>query len=261
MKVECPYCKEKYDVKQSQLEMEATCAMCNNNFILHIDGVSPKKSNPADKKKILMILIITVIVLSLAGGGYYLHSKGFDFMKFFKKGETPAAESKDSGAGSVPGVGAIAKAGTEVSANNMKQIGTAFMTYASGHQEQLPASFNDLIKSNTLTDFKVYIAPFDTKSMTGEGELKPENTSYAYIGATVKYGSAVPVLFEKPWLLPEESSRINVLMANGQVRTATINGVSKMTCRQVVEELTKELPDKQAVEQLLKNADLEDSKR
>ncbi len=261
MKVECPYCKEKYDVKRSQLEMEATCAMCNNNFILHIDGVSPKRSTPADKKKILLISIISVVVLGLAGGGYYLHSQGFDFMKFFKKGETETAESKGSGAGSVPGAGAIVKAGTEVSANNMKQIGMAFMTYASEHQEQLPASLNDLITSNALADFKVYIAPFDTKSMTGEGELKPENTSYAYVGTSVKYGSAVPVLFEKPWLLPEESSRINVLMSNGQVQSAEINGVAKMTCRQVVEELTKELPDKQAVEQLLKNADLEDSKR
>ena len=50
-------------------------------------------------------------------------------------------------------------------------------------------------------------------------------------------------------------------MSNGQVQSAEINGVAKMTCRQVVEELTKELPDKQTVEQLLKNADLEDSKR
>ena len=259
MKVECPYCKEKYDVKRSQLEMEAICAMCNNSFILHIDGVAPKRKKPVDKKKVLMISVVSVVVVILAGGGYYLHSKGFDFMKLFKKSENQTTENNSAGNAADPA--AIAKTKLTVSNNNLKQISMGILNYSTDNNEQLPLSLNELITSGALPDFNIYIAPFDKKSVVGSGELKPENTSYAYVGAKVKYGSAVPVLFEKPWLLPEDSSQINVLSADGQIQTVTINGVSKMTCRQVVEELTKESQEKALVDQLVKNAEQEDSGR
>ena len=54
MKVECPYCKEKYNIKRSQLGKRAVCNMCEQSFVLYVEGVEPpkpRKKNPKLKNR------------------------------------------------------------------------------------------------------------------------------------------------------------------------------------------------------------------
>ena len=248
MKVECPYCKEKYNIKRKQLGMEATCAMCNSTFVLYVEGVSPIVKSAKRKKSPVWIILAIVLFLVLAGGG------GAYYYFFFMKNSEGKNEEKAAG------ITGISDAEWLASKSNLKQIGVAIKSYTI-EQNKMPMSLNDLVTAKALTDYKVFIAPFDKKSKIGENELKAENSSYAYIGANIDAASNVPVAFDKPWILPEGINKISVLYGDGSVKTVEMDGVSKMSCVQAAEALTKDETDKKAVEILLKNAEAEDKNK
>ena len=159
------------------------------------------------------------------------------------------------------GIGAVTEAELLSSNNNLKQIATGLTMIANESGEMLPDSLNVLKEKNQLSDPNVFIAPFDEVSTPATDKITADNTTYAYIGAGIKAGAQAIVAFEKPWLLPDGWNKINVLKADGSVSTITLDGLKNMTCRQVVESLTKDYQDKQIVETLLNNADNEDKSR
>ena len=257
MKVECPFCKEVYNVKRSQLGKQATCNMCEQTFVLYVEGVDPlppKKKNPNAARNVLLGL---VVLLLLGGGGYGAY---WYFKVYRPQQQQKSAAAENAGnEGATPA--AIIQADMVNSKNNLKQIGTALAIHASEHKDSLPESLNTLMKNENLTDPKVYIAPFDKVSTVGNDKIKPENTTYAYVGSGIQIGRPIVVAFEKPWLLPEGWDQINVLMADGSVLTKTIPDAGKKSCREIVENLTAEEKDKTTVEKLLKNAEKEDEDR
>ncbi|MBE6375355.1 MAG: hypothetical protein E7050_02715 [Lentisphaerae bacterium] len=166
-------------------------------------------------------------------------------------------------------------AAAAVSVNNLKQLGNAIEFYCqttigqhrpygvlrSGRdiRKDAAAAFDILMREGHLTDAKVYIAPFDRKSTLAKDVMTPANTSYIYIYVSPQYSSTAPVCFEKPWILPERSDKINVLFADGHVSTVTIPGVYKMSCREVLEHLLKNSGiSSDAQKQMLEYADLAD---
>lgn len=146
-------------------------------------------------------------------------------------------------------------AAAAVSVNNLKQLGIAWEFYCltstgqyrphgvlrSGRdtRKDAAAAFDILMREGHLTDAKVYIAPFDRKSTLAKDVMTPANTSYIYIYVSPQYSLTAPVCFEKPWILPKGSDKINVLFADGHVSAETIPGVYKMSCREVLEHLLK----------------------
>ena len=84
MQIQCPHCKEAYDVEKEQLGMTATCSACNNTFVLSAPAEKEPFKKPARKKKkgpgIMEVLgpyiKLIVFVGLVGGGGYYLYSKG-----------------------------------------------------------------------------------------------------------------------------------------------------------------------------------------
>ena len=257
MKVECPYCKEKYNIKRSQLGKRAVCNMCEQSFILYVEGVEPpkpRKKNPKLKKQILSAVILLAV---LGGGAYWLFMEnGLEKVK-----SLISKKSSEQNDNASAGVGAINEAGLLSSSNNLKQIATALIMTADESGGMMPESLNILKEKNQLNDPNVFIAPFDKVSTPATDAITADNTTYAYVGAGIKSGAQAVIAFEKPWIFPEGWNKINVLKADGSVSTETIDGLKSMTCRQVVEALTKDYQDKQIVEKLLNNADNEDKSR
>lgn len=255
MKVECPYCKEKYNISRKQIGMEATCAMCNSTFVLYVEGVEPYKPMSAEAKRKIRNIIFGILFLILAGGGgaYYY----FNIYTKAKPQETEVKNTENND------IAAIFKTKWMSSANNLKQIGMSIKSYTISNGEKFPDSLNTLVTSNELTDKAVFVAPFDNRTKLASGEMNPENISYAYFGkgGTSSWNNMVVIGFEKPWLLPDGWNKLNVMYADGAVKEVTLEGLNQKTCRQVVEELMKEFSDKAVVETLLKNADQEDSEK
>lgn len=270
MKVECPFCKEQYNIKRSQLGKRATCSMCEQSFVLYVEGVEPRKPIKI-KPKVVILILVAILLLGAAGGAAYwivekdgwttikeLATKIPGLKKVFNKEEKKSSDDKENSSGNVK---SISKAEMTSSQSNLKQIYVILSTYADDFSYKFPQSLNILMENKLLTDPKILIAPFDKVSTPAEGKITPANTTYAYVCAGTKQGEPAIIAFEKPWLLPEGSDQINILFANGQVQTETIKDVSKMTCRQVVEVLTKDYQNKELAEKLLKNADAEDQAR
>ena len=254
MKVECPFCKEVYNVKRSQLGKQATCHMCEQTFVLYVEGVEPLPPRKKNPKALLHALLGLVVLLALGGGGY----GAYWYFKVYRpqQQEKTAAENTDNGG--TAQVKAITQADMVSSQNNLKQI---FKGFEIGSFSTLPESLSVLLENNHLPEPKVFIAPFDKVSTPGDGKINPGNTTYAYVGEGFQKGRPVVIAFEKPWLLPDGSNQINVLLADGTVHTKTIQDVSKKSCREIVEILTADYSDKTTVEKLLKNADREDANR
>jgi ribosomal protein L37AE/L43A len=72
MKVECPYCKEKYNIKRSQLGKRAVCNMCEQSFVLYVEGVEPPKPRKKNPKLVKRIVSVIVLLAVLGGGAYWL---------------------------------------------------------------------------------------------------------------------------------------------------------------------------------------------
>ena len=270
MKVECPFCKEKYNIRRSQLGKRATCSMCEQSFVLYVEGVEPRKPIKI-KPKVVILILVAILLLGAAGGAAYwivekdgwttikeLATKIPGLKKVFNKEEAKSADNEENSSGNVK---SISKAEMLSSLNNLKQIEDAIYSYAKDFSDAFPENLNALMENNFLKDPKILIAPFDKVSTPAEGKITPANTTYAYVGAGFTTGYPVFIAFEKPWLLPEGSNKINILYKDGGVQEKTIEGVSKMTCRQVVEVLTKNYQNKELAEKLLKNADAEDQAR
>ncbi len=89
----------------------------------------------------------------------------------------------------------------------LKQIGLGLSAYAADFQGYLPeqpgcGGFNQLITTDILTDYGVYLGHHETGLVRARtGLLTENNTNYAYIGAGLKISDyEYPVAFEKPWL-------------------------------------------------------------
>ena len=254
MKVECPFCKEKYDIKRSQLGRRATCTMCEQSFILYVEGVTPLPPRKKNPKLLLFILLGFVAVAAIGAGAYWF------FMFYFPKIK---ANAEDTGSEAPSAIAStITQAEMLSSNNNLKQIFVGFQMHANdGSDGLMPDSLSVLLEKNILSDPKIFIASFDKVSTPASGKIMPENTTYVYLGAGLKTGTQAVIAFEKPWLFPAGWNKLNVLRADGSVTTETIDGLSEMTCRQVVELLTKDFQDKPLVNELLNSADKEDKAR
>lgn len=164
------------------------------------------------------------------------------------------------------------------SVNNLKQLGLALEIYmnssTSGRRpngvlngrnalSDPAAAFAILFTDGHMSDANVYIAPFDItakKAIPGR-EFTFNNTSYVYIYVSAPASNA-PVMFEKPWILPEKANQIAVLYADGHVEVKNIQDVSKKSCREVLEILLKNPGISGGdAQEMLRYADCADKKR
>jgi prepilin-type processing-associated H-X9-DG protein len=140
-----------------------------------------------------------------------------------------------------------------LSINNLKQIGNALEMYSQGSKGQCrphgilangrhatfdpAAAFDALFNQGHLTDPRVWVSPYDEVSTLPENgkPMWPNNTSYAYIYVSHQYSTASAVAFEKPWSLPDGHNQIAILYADGHVACHTVPGVSRMSCRELIE--------------------------
>ena len=140
------------------------------------------------------------------------------------------------------------------SINNLKQIGCALerddvlpngVLKDSSDTTKDPAAVFNFLKNEGLVSADMLISPFDSKSTPADSTVTAANVSYVYIYCPTgnAYSSELPMVFEKPWLLPEGLDLINVCYADGHTRTEGIQGVSEMSCRQVLEILLKDVKD------------------
>ena len=136
------------------------------------------------------------------------------------------------------------------SVNNLKQIGNALELYTQGSKGQLrpngvtangdlskdPGLVFELLRVQVhLINAKVYAAPYGkTEVAEPNASLEGKNCGYVYIYVEPKYAAASAVAFEKPWHLPSYADRLTVLYGDGHVKTHKIEGVSKMSCRELL---------------------------
>ena len=148
------------------------------------------------------------------------------------------------------------------SLNNLRQIFTGINMYVAANDDMLPADFSAL--ASYVGGGRIFVAAFDKKSKPASGnEIKPANSSFAYVGNLGRINalnnpSAVPLAFEKPWLLPASQSRLAVLYADGRVESLHLPPQTPKTCVAVVNFLSKKISDKNLKNKLNKNAAAED---
>ncbi|MBE6368795.1 MAG: hypothetical protein E7056_01380 [Lentisphaerae bacterium] len=149
------------------------------------------------------------------------------------------------------------------SQNNLKQIYVAITTYLLDNNDRLPASFSDI--TQYTAGGKIFVAHFDRESKAASSEIKPQNTSFAYvgnIGRLPRNGADVPLAFEKPWLLPASQRFVSVLTADGNVQRVQIPQLQKKSCKEIVEFLLKgKNLDGNLKKKLISNAAAEDKSR
>lgn len=116
--------------------------------------------------------------------------------------------------------------------NNLKQIATGCLMYASDNADDLPASLGVLAEKKYFPDYKIFIAPYDKTSVLCDGKAFTEkNTSFVYLGkginvAKLKMPTVTPIAFEKPWL--KASGKIAVLYVDGHAQM--MSGKGAKTC-------------------------------
>ena len=129
------------------------------------------------------------------------------------------------------------------SLNNLRQIFAGINMYIAASDDMLPADFSAL--ASYVGGGRIFVAAFDKKSKPASGsEIKPANTSFAYVGNLGRINAlsnpaAVPLAFEKPWLLPPSQNRLAVLFADGRVESIHLPPKTPKTCRAVVKFLSK----------------------
>jgi prepilin-type N-terminal cleavage/methylation domain-containing protein/prepilin-type processing-associated H-X9-DG protein len=145
---------------------------------------------------------------------------------------------------------ARAKARNISCVNNLKQIGNALELYTQGSKYQRrphgvtangdlskdPGLVFELLRGQVhLTNAKVYAAPYGkTEVAEPNASLEGKNCGYVYIYVEPKYAAASAVAFEKPWHLPSYADRLTVLYGDGHVAIHKIEGVSEMSCRELL---------------------------
>ena len=181
------------------------------------------------------------------------------------------------------GCGSAERSQRAQSLNNLKAIGIGMMMYANDHAEYFPApparakdgSVNltaglEMLLNGYLIELTNYIMPYDqigSVATSAEAFDQVENCSYAYLGhraVSGKTSSAFPLAMEKPWRLPANFEQIAVLFTDGSVRAIDCPGVSKKSCREVVEFIISNHGSalKESEKELLRsNADLADKLR
>ena len=151
------------------------------------------------------------------------------------------------------------------SLNNLRQIFTGITMYTAASDDMLPADFSAL--ASYVGGGRIFVAAFDKKSKPASGnDIKPANTSFAYVGNLGRIDAlsnpgAVPLAFEKPWLLPASQNRLAVLFADVRVESIHLPPKTPKTCRAVVNFLNKNITDKNLKNKLVKNAAAEDKAR
>ena len=146
---------------------------------------------------------------------------------------------------------------------NLKAIGFQCLAYDSKYN-RFPESLDLLVENGQLSR-KNLLLSFDKYFRAGK--QKKEHISYAYLGNGFDSETAepqLPLIIEKPWILPRKSRTIRVMLGDGRVISAAIKHVSRMSCRQVISVLLNRYGDKispEHKEKLLRNAQLEDSGR
>jgi len=151
------------------------------------------------------------------------------------------------------------------SLNNLRQIFTGIHMYISSNDDMLPADFSAL--APYVGGSRIFVAAFDKKSRPASGnDIKPANTSFAYVGNLGRINAlgnaaAVPLAFEKPWLLPPSQRTVVVLFADGHVDRIQLPANYPKTCRSVIRLLQNKIGNKNIIAKLDKNAAGEDAKR
>lgn len=152
------------------------------------------------------------------------------------------------------------------STGNLKQIGLCVSMYTGDNDDFMPGSF-DQLSLYTGSDNKIFVVSFD-----GNKKKDKSYSSYVYLLGWEFSNDAIktlritqltklPIVFEKPWLVPEGTDSLRVLYADGHVAETKIKDVHKKSCREVAEYLTKDLTKDKAVSLVLKNASKADQKR
>ena len=145
----------------------------------------------------------------------------------------------------------------------MRQIASGICLYLADHQKKLPQDLNAVF-GHSIADPSVFVSPADQKTIPAKrgGKHENANTSYVYLLSGIEFEkiqnpSAVPMLMEKPHLLPLKRSRITVAFADGRVTSLKLPDAAKKSCREVVAELLKTSGEKlsgKLQEILLENA-------
>ena len=157
------------------------------------------------------------------------------------------------------------RGGQQDSINNLRQIFAGINMYIAANDDMLPADFSAL--ASYVGGGRIFVAAFDKKSKPASGnEIKPANTSFAYVGDlgrldALNNPAAVPLAFEKPWLLPPSQNNLVVLFADGHVERIHLTAKTARNCKGVVKFLSKKITNKNLKAKLNKNAAAEDAAR
>ena len=157
------------------------------------------------------------------------------------------------------------RGGQQDSINNLRQIFAGITMYTAASDDMLPADFSAL--ASYVGGGRIFVAAFDKKSKPASGnDIKPGNTSFAYVGNLGRINAlgnpaAVPLAFEKPWLLPASQRSVAVLFADGHVERIQLQNKSAKNCRSVIQLLKNKIGNKNIVAKLTRNAAREDAAR
>ena len=152
------------------------------------------------------------------------------------------------------------------SISKLKAIGYLLLVYDNEH-DKFPDELDILLQSGKIAPEELLLFS-DYKAVPGKKgkKLSSRNSSFAYLGKGFSSDTAdskIPLMFEKPWILPKKANSIRVLLGDFRVITLNIPKVSRMSCRQVLDEIIRKSNGKIKLEHqkiLIRNAEAEDSR-